>query len=409
MPRVRAYPFRWGVVILMAVVAVFTVSARLNAEDSDFRKKFTKFYQANNFFVLGQLVKQSKDIIPGEVETLVGEATAEGVSVPEKLYLLDMARTMASMYKDWHGEGEDLLKKVEALQKVEVDKKKAREAEVQKWKDEEKTPGNFVMKAHAEELEAAGLSPVLYPHWVHRMFFRCKVCHEKIFTMKRGSNDLSQEKIAAGEQCGTCHNGELSFSATDEANCKRCHLAGTEEAAPLHDFTRFDHDGLKEISERVGSMWDPGKLPEGKYPVDKFNFVNWVKMDSTGAFKPKDSLDDADTEAAEVRESYILFKSPITFMKDVLFSHKIHTTWIRCNICHDRIFTKEVGANKVTMIEIKEGKACGTCHGRVSFPIGDCLRCHNHEGEVPEGTHVRAKSSSEMQPAVAAPAAPTAP
>ena len=29
------------------------------------------------------------------------------------------------------------------------------------------------------------------------------------------------------------------------------------------------------------------------------------------------------------------------------------------------------------MVEIGQGQWCGKCHGRVSFPLTDCVRCHS--------------------------------
>ncbi len=49
---------------------------------------------------------------------------------------------------------------------------------------------------------------------------KCKDCHPKVFQMKK--DQLKQpvpHKI--GEACGTCHNGEKSFSV--KKDCKQCH------------------------------------------------------------------------------------------------------------------------------------------------------------------------------------------
>ena len=39
--------------------------------------------------------------------------------------------------------------------------------------------------------DAAGMRPVVFPHWFHRIRFRCKVCHSELgFTMRAGANDV---------------------------------------------------------------------------------------------------------------------------------------------------------------------------------------------------------------------------
>jgi c(7)-type cytochrome triheme protein len=76
--------------------------------------------------------------------------------------------------------------------------------------------------------EAEGVRPVVFPHWFHRIRFRCKVCHHELgFEMRAGANDVTMVKIADGEFCGMCHNGEIAWSAE---NCELCHtgLPGLE-------------------------------------------------------------------------------------------------------------------------------------------------------------------------------------
>ena len=64
--------------------------------------------------------------------------------------------------------------------------------------------------------------PATFPHWVHRMQFRCYVCHDDIFKMKAGSNQITMDAIEGGKFCGACHNGKKAFGIMFEA-CPRCH------------------------------------------------------------------------------------------------------------------------------------------------------------------------------------------
>ncbi len=68
--------------------------------------------------------------------------------------------------------------------------------------------------------EQAGMPPVIFPHWFHRIRFKCKVCHEDIFLMRQGSNDINMAKIIQGEYCGKCHNGKIAWAPL---YCDRCH------------------------------------------------------------------------------------------------------------------------------------------------------------------------------------------
>lgn len=77
--------------------------------------------------------------------------------------------------------------------------------------------------------EQAGMPPVIFPHWFHRIRFKCKVCHEDIFIMRQGSNDINMQKIIQGEYCGKCHNGKIAWAAMF---CDRCHSGASTVVIP---------------------------------------------------------------------------------------------------------------------------------------------------------------------------------
>ena len=66
------------------------------------------------------------------------------------------------------------------------------------------------------------IPPAIFPHWVHRMQFKCHACHDDIFVMKAGANPITMDAIQRGKYCGTCHNGKAAFQATFDT-CVRCH------------------------------------------------------------------------------------------------------------------------------------------------------------------------------------------
>lgn len=76
--------------------------------------------------------------------------------------------------------------------------------------------------------EQEGVSPVIYPHWFHRIRYQCSVCHVDLgIQMKAGGNGMTMERIINGEFCGACHNGTIAWSVE---NCDLCHsgLRGLE-------------------------------------------------------------------------------------------------------------------------------------------------------------------------------------
>lgn len=66
-----------------------------------------------------------------------------------------------------------------------------------------------------------GVRPVVFPHWFHRIRFRCKVCHSELgFKMRAGANDVLMSDITDGKFCGMCHNGRIAWAAD---RCDLCH------------------------------------------------------------------------------------------------------------------------------------------------------------------------------------------
>jgi len=78
--------------------------------------------------------------------------------------------------------------------------------------------GDVVLNKRSDK---AGVRPVVFPHWFHRVRFRCKVCHSELgFTMRAGANDVLMADIIDGKFCGMCHNGQIAWGAEQ---CDLCH------------------------------------------------------------------------------------------------------------------------------------------------------------------------------------------
>ncbi len=93
--------------------------------------------------------------------------------------------------------------------------------------------GDIVLNSKSKSMHKAGVKPVVFPHWFHRIRFKCKVCHEDIFIIKKGANDINMEKIISGNYCGKCHNGMTAWAPL---YCERCHsYTGTKPNAPTNE------------------------------------------------------------------------------------------------------------------------------------------------------------------------------
>lgn len=80
--------------------------------------------------------------------------------------------------------------------------------------------GDIVLDRHKDTMAEVGLKPVVFPHWTHRIQFKCKACHESIFPMQAGASDITMSAIIDGQYCGNCHNGKTAW---DPLYCDRCH------------------------------------------------------------------------------------------------------------------------------------------------------------------------------------------
>ena len=92
--------------------------------------------------------------------------------------------------------------------------------------------GDIVINNYAD---AAGMRPVIFPHWFHRIRFACKVCHADLgFKFKAGGNEINMAKIIDGKFCGACHNGEIAWSVD---NCNMCHSGKPGTPTQVHEST----------------------------------------------------------------------------------------------------------------------------------------------------------------------------
>lgn len=92
--------------------------------------------------------------------------------------------------------------------------------------------GDVIINNYSDQ---AGMRPVIFPHWFHRIRFRCKICHADLgFQFKAGGNDINMLKIFDGEFCGACHNGQIAWGVE---NCVLCHSGKPGLRTRVHNST----------------------------------------------------------------------------------------------------------------------------------------------------------------------------
>jgi c(7)-type cytochrome triheme protein len=99
--------------------------------------------------------------------------------------------------------------------------------------------------------DGAGMRPVVFPHWFHRIRYRCKVCHADLgFKFKAGGNEINMVKVIDGQFCGACHNGDVAWNVE---NCNMCHSAKPGTPTQVHEST-------------INSLVIPADAVKGKRP-----------------------------------------------------------------------------------------------------------------------------------------------
>jgi len=228
--------------------------------------------------------------------------------------------------------------------------------------------GQVVINNYSEQNH---LAPVVFDHWIHRSKFTCRVCHVDVgFAMKADGTNIRAIDNERGFYCGACHNGKRlvdgkvvfqacsrRFSGEDAKRCQRCHSYGLNVASE-YDFFQFSQPLPKE---RFG------------------NGIDWEKAEQLGLIKPSNFLEGVSIERNPlvVQKDFAL-NPKVAGMPDIIFSHKKHTAWNGCELCHPDIFIGvKRGTTHYTMVDISQGKSCGACHTAVAFPLTDCQRCHS--------------------------------
>jgi len=234
---------------------------------------------------------------------------------------------------------------------------------------ETKSPADYGSVIILGASQKAGLAPVVFDHWLHRKQYTCRLCHVDIgFALKAGATGITAADNMKGLYCGVCHNGKMqaggravfqacSADKADMKRCERCHSQG-KGVKKANDFAAFS-----------------ATLPKAKLG----NGVNWEKAAEDGTIHLTDFIEGVSIKkpAQAIQQDFII--QPKSANKaEIIFSHKKHSLWNGCEVCHPEIFVgNKRGTTKYSMEEINQGKFCGVCHTTVAFPIADCDRCHS--------------------------------
>ena len=63
-------------------------------------------------------------------------------------------------------------------------------------------PGDIHFQREGVEATGGSFPPAIFPHWIHRINYRCDACHDSLFRMEQGSTEITMGGFRRG--AGSC-------------------------------------------------------------------------------------------------------------------------------------------------------------------------------------------------------------
>ncbi len=222
------------------------------------------------------------------------------------------------------------------------------------------------------------IKAVIFSHKAHTsdIGLQCEWCHDETFEMEalamEAEENFNMDSLCNENYCGTCHNGDISFSTTTQ--CARCHIG-------VKGYERLVREGEIEPDEDEGEEIADAEGEEAT--ISKFDAAK-AEMKARAKKEGDESLDMM--IAAEYFPEDITLEDP-KGKSSAVFSHKSHIARekLKCVECHPYVFLmkvddKVVKQGHLTMEQMKKGKYCGNCHnGEKAFSVSkkeSCKKCH---------------------------------
>ena len=210
----------------------------------------------------------------------------------------------------------------------------------------------------------------------------------------------NEVKMAVDYMVDSVRDAIAASAATATDATSKAAAAAVKPAAPiLFSFNRMlrpldkrnlapADDGIHDPENEGTHMLQPPAVGMADFVKSGFgNRVDWVATLESGKIAPRWERASPDTDGHMVMDMNIL-RVPRGSMPNVVFPHKQHTEWLECSNCHPAIFIPQKGAYQISMPLILLGQKCGVCHGKVSFPISECKKCHSQKKDLPQKTVV---------------------
>ena len=141
------------------------------------------------------------------------------------------------------------------------------------------------------------------------------------------------------------------------------------------EWSPLTEDGVHDPDNpALDLLLEPAEALSQLPPDTAGNQVRWVEALRNGYIAPRTNVF-PETKVNLLDQDLIMKNTGSA--NYVRFPHLVHTEWLDCSNCHDRIFAQQAGKTRMTKLAILSGEYCGRCHGAVAFPLTECNRCHS--------------------------------
>lgn len=289
------------------------------------------------------------------------------------------------------------------------------------------TPGAVEQETLSLDVEISSKSDpafnVIFSHQKHGAWLACSNCHPSPFEMTAGATPMTAEEVHAGRYCAACH-GKVAFEIV--TGCPLCHLQTLpKDANGVVDWDRALAQNLIRPRAGAGAKAEDQptfdldvELTSSTHPTFKSLFSHTSHTKWLACTNCHPSLFPMEKGAPEMKDAdfhsrrycgachgsvaFGLTGACARCHPDVqqprhhqpgldldvevpsksqpssttIFSHKIHSRWLECPVCHASAYDT-TGATKVTRADLFGGKYCAACHGKVTADLMTrCQPCH---------------------------------
>lgn len=210
-----------------------------------------------------------------------------------------------------------------------------------------------------------------FNHDKHVKVYSCGDCHNQLYIAGPDNKRVTMSQMEKGASCGGCHDDKTVFSV--KSDCDKCHKSTVNVTFNVKEtgnttFSHSVHTKLFKCSDCHNGIFVAGKDSK------RSSMADMEKGESCGACHDGKS---AFSVKSDCQKCHIV--KQINFRPgSAVFSHTPHIAAYSCKDCHPSLYLPGPGNKHVSMLQMEQGKSCGSCHDdKTAFSVkSSCQKCH---------------------------------